>query len=373
MLGLLAAPALAQDPYGRNYTIRILEPSVAEAIVWEQCEGSEATCAVQNVSPSSITVVADAPTHAKISAALAEAQVGAPLPGPPVDRQALEACREPVAVSALEVVLDLQAELCGGPSDGLAPHVDHDRAAELVLLDVERDRVEVAESVELRQAVVDAVDVQPPSDGDVELAQDDPVVNRRAVVDPDSRDRGRLCPLAATLLGDSMLYAVMPSQPDAWALSVPAVGVLLSANRLVRLFTNSLAAYVFDQREHTGGVLPTDQRITIERFRDEMGDWRICILSPFGARVHAPWALALRAAASASVGYDVQTVWSDDGIVLTVADGDEPPGPELLVPEADDVEERVLEELARSPVFASQFRENAARALLLPRRRRVAG
>lgn len=72
--GLLAVPATAQDPYGRNYDVRILEPSVAEAIVWKQCEGSEAPCAVQNVSPSSITVVADAPTHAKISAALAEAQ-----------------------------------------------------------------------------------------------------------------------------------------------------------------------------------------------------------------------------------------------------------------------------------------------------------
>ncbi len=130
----------------------------------------------------------------------------------------------------------------------------------------------------------------------------------------------------------------------------------------------NLWTYLEEQSEATG-TLPTDRDITIERFRDELGDWRICILSPFGARVHAPWALALRAAASASVGYDVQTVWSDDGIVLTVADGDDPPGPELLVPEADDVEERVLEELARSPVFASQFRENAARSLLLPRRR----
>ncbi len=130
----------------------------------------------------------------------------------------------------------------------------------------------------------------------------------------------------------------------------------------------NLWQYLKEQSEATG-CLPTDRDIVIERFRDELGDWRICILTPFGARVHAPWALALRAAASASVGYDVQTVWSDDGIVLTVADGDEPPGTDLLLPDPAEVEERILEELARSPVFASQFRENAARALLLPRRR----
>jgi ATP-dependent Lhr-like helicase len=130
----------------------------------------------------------------------------------------------------------------------------------------------------------------------------------------------------------------------------------------------NLVTYLAEQRAATDR-LPTDRDIVIERFRDELGDWRVCILTPFGARVHAPWAMALRAAVSAQVGYDIQTVWSDDGIVLTVADGAEPPDARLLVPDADDVEQRVITELARSPLFASQFRENAARALLLPRRR----
>jgi ATP-dependent helicase Lhr and Lhr-like helicase len=130
----------------------------------------------------------------------------------------------------------------------------------------------------------------------------------------------------------------------------------------------NLVAYLAEQREATG-ALPTDRDIVVERFRDELGDWRVCILTPFGARVHAPWALAIRALVSERVGYDVQVVWSDDGIVLTVADGDEPPEVELLVPDPDEVEERLVAELARSPLFASQFRENAARALLLPRRR----
>ena len=131
---------------------------------------------------------------------------------------------------------------------------------------------------------------------------------------------------------------------------------------------NNLVQYLADQRTATG-VLPTDRDIVIERFRDELGDWRICVLTPFGARVHAPWALALRSLISERVGYDVQAVWSDDGIVLTLADGDDPPDTASLVPDPEEVEERIITELARSPLFASQFRENAARALLLPRRR----
>jgi ATP-dependent Lhr-like helicase len=130
----------------------------------------------------------------------------------------------------------------------------------------------------------------------------------------------------------------------------------------------NLLRYLEEQREATGAV-PTDRDIVIERFRDELGDWRVCILTPFGARVHAPWALAVRAAVSARMGFEVQSVWSDDGIVLTLADGDEPPDLGLLLPAAEEIEERVVAELARSPLFASQFRENAARALLLPRRR----
>jgi ATP-dependent helicase Lhr and Lhr-like helicase len=130
----------------------------------------------------------------------------------------------------------------------------------------------------------------------------------------------------------------------------------------------NLLDYLAEQRAATGR-LPTDRDVVVERFRDELGDWRVCVLTPFGARVHAPWALALRAAVSERVGYDVQVVWSDDGIVLTIADGDEPPGAELLVPDPAELEERLLHELPRSPVFAAQFRENAARALLLPRRR----
>jgi len=131
---------------------------------------------------------------------------------------------------------------------------------------------------------------------------------------------------------------------------------------------DNVLAYLDEQREATGTV-PTDRSITIERFRDEVGDWRVCILTPFGARVHAPWALALEARLSARAGHEVQSMWSDDGIALRFADADELPGDELFVPDPDEVEDLVVEQLGHSPLFSGSFRENAARALLLPRRR----
>jgi len=130
----------------------------------------------------------------------------------------------------------------------------------------------------------------------------------------------------------------------------------------------NLVDYVAAQHEATG-TLPTDRSITVERFRDELGDWRICILSPFGARLHAPWAHAIEARLSGVAGFEVQALWSDDGIVLRTADAEEPPALEALLPDPEEVEELVIRQLASSALFAGQFRENAARALLLPRRR----
>jgi ATP-dependent Lhr-like helicase len=130
----------------------------------------------------------------------------------------------------------------------------------------------------------------------------------------------------------------------------------------------NLADYLIEQHEATG-CLPTDRAITIERFRDELGDWRVCILSSFGARLHAPWALALEAQLSSEKGYEVQALWSDDGIVLRFADADEVPGTDTFLPDPEDIEDRVVEQLERSALFAGQFRENASRALLLPRMR----
>ena len=130
----------------------------------------------------------------------------------------------------------------------------------------------------------------------------------------------------------------------------------------------NLRQYVADEVEATGGVLATDRQIVIERFRDELGDWQLCILSPYGSRVHAPWALAIEASLHEKLGYEVQTVWGDDGIVLRLPDADELPPHEMLLLDPDEVEDRVVEAVAGSAMFAGRFRENAARALLLPRR-----
>jgi ATP-dependent helicase Lhr and Lhr-like helicase len=132
----------------------------------------------------------------------------------------------------------------------------------------------------------------------------------------------------------------------------------------------NLVDYLAEQAEATG-VLPSDRRIVIERFRDEIGDWRVCVLSPFGARVHAPWALAIRARARERLGMDVQTMHADDGIVVRLPDveGEHTVAlAEIALLDADEVEDLVVGELADSPLFASRFRECAARALLLPRR-----
>ena len=130
----------------------------------------------------------------------------------------------------------------------------------------------------------------------------------------------------------------------------------------------NLVAYLTDQREVTG-VLPTDRTLVVERFRDEIGDWRVCLLSPYGGRVHAPWALAIEARARERLGLEVHTIWSDDGIVVRLPEADEAPPLDLIVVPPDDVEDLIVGQLADSALFASRFRECAARALLLPRRR----
>jgi ATP-dependent Lhr-like helicase len=147
-----------------------------------------------------------------------------------------------------------------------------------------------------------------------------------------------------------------------------AHGWLTDALRLDRFAADNLIAYLGEQRAAAGGV-PTDRAITIERFRDELGDVRVCILSPFGSRVHAPWSLVIAKQLEAELGYPIHPLYTDDGIALRFADGDVLPTDDQLIPDPDEVEHVLVDELARSSVFASHFRENAARALLLPRRR----
>lgn len=130
----------------------------------------------------------------------------------------------------------------------------------------------------------------------------------------------------------------------------------------------NLVAYIDEERE-TVGVVPTDQTIVVERFQDEIGDWRIVLLSPFGARIHAPWAMALRHRFRSRTGTDVDVIWSDDGIAFRFPDSDDPPNGEDLILDPDEVEGLLVDHLVDTALFSARFRESAGRALLLPRRR----
>ena len=132
--------------------------------------------------------------------------------------------------------------------------------------------------------------------------------------------------------------------------------------------TANLLAYLNEQRDATGH-LPDDRTVLVERFRDELGDWRLVVHSPFGAPVNAPWALAISARLRERHGLEVQSMHSDDGIVLRLPDTDaDPPGADVALFDAAEIESLVTAELGGSAVFASRFRECAARSLLLPRR-----
>lgn len=136
--------------------------------------------------------------------------------------------------------------------------------------------------------------------------------------------------------------------------------------------TENLRRLLDDQREATGTV-PTDTTFIVERFRDELGDWRVILHSPYGLRVHGPLALAVARRLRERYGIDEKPTASDDGIIVRLPDtwsdaGTPAPGAELFVFDADEIEPIVTAEVGGSALFASRFRECAARALLLPRR-----
>jgi ATP-dependent Lhr-like helicase len=142
----------------------------------------------------------------------------------------------------------------------------------------------------------------------------------------------------------------------------------LRAAELDELAARNLVRYLADQRQATGHV-PDDRTLVVERFRDELGDWRVVLHSPYGDRVHAPWALAISARLRERYGgMDVQALHTDDGIIIRVPDSDEPPAAGIALVDPDEVADIITAEVGGSALFASRFRECAARALLLPRR-----
>jgi len=128
----------------------------------------------------------------------------------------------------------------------------------------------------------------------------------------------------------------------------------------------NLIAYLQEQQDATR-VVPSDTTIVIERFRDEIGDWRLCVLSPYGGRVHSAWAMAIAAKLRDEHGLEADAIHSDDGIAIHLPDADEPPSSDLVMIEPDELEDLVVRELGNSALFGARFRENAARSLLIPR------
>jgi len=131
---------------------------------------------------------------------------------------------------------------------------------------------------------------------------------------------------------------------------------------------DNLLRFLADQRAAAGAV-PDDRTVVVERCQDELGDWRVCVLSPFGAQVLVPWCLAASARAADRLGKAPESIWTNDGFALRLPDAGRPPDVSFLFPGPEEVEALVTAQLAATPLFAGRFREAAGRALLLPRRR----
>jgi ATP-dependent Lhr-like helicase len=147
-----------------------------------------------------------------------------------------------------------------------------------------------------------------------------------------------------------------------------AISRLVREHDLAPMAAENLLRFLADQEIATEAV-PDDQTILVEKCRDELGDWRVCVLTPFGSRIHAPWAMAVSARLRASGGTEVETMWGDDGFVLRFPDTDVPPDLDFLLLDPVEASDLVLRQLGSTAMFAAKFRESAARALLLPRRR----
>ena len=190
----------------------------------------------------------------------------------------------------------------------------------------------------------------------------------RVIVTPAPGEPGRMPfwhgdgPGRPAELGQAMgafVRRVRDQRDDAWLVDEVGLDGRAAAN---------LRSFIDEQAEATG-VVPDDRTIVVERFRDEIGDWRVCVLSPFGAQIHAPWAMALQARLGERWGSEPEMIWSDDGIVLRLPESiDEVPLDDLLLDPAD-IDQLVIAHLPNTAMFAARFRECAARALLLPRRR----
>ncbi|MCW2972512.1 MAG: ATP-dependent helicase, partial [Thermoleophilia bacterium] len=174
-----------------------------------------------------------------------------------------------------------------------------------------------------------------------------------------------------------LIRVVADASPAASSVEEPSLATLVDDEEDAELLATLATEYLCDPRAArnlvgfvreqiaVAGAAPDDRTIVVERFRDELGDWRVCILSPFGKPVHAPWAMAIEEQLS-DLGIEATALWSDNGISLRLPDIEELPELEKLLPDPDEVEDLVVRQLGQSALFASRFREIATRSLILP-------
>jgi ATP-dependent Lhr-like helicase len=199
----------------------------------------------------------------------------------------------------------------------------------------------------------------------------DEISNDRVLVSPAPGQPGKMPFWHGDLVGRPIEFG---RRIGALIGALRALPVNAAISRLVREHdlspqaAENLLVFLSDQANVTA-VVPDDRTIVIERIRDEMGDWRVCILTPFGSRVHAPWAMAAAAQVYAAGGPHVESMWTDDGFVLRFPDTEAPPETAALLPDPEAVTGLVVGQLGSTALFAAKFREASARALLLPRRR----
>jgi ATP-dependent helicase Lhr and Lhr-like helicase len=197
------------------------------------------------------------------------------------------------------------------------------------------------------------------------------ITHDRVIVSPAPGEPGKMPFWKADAPGRPLEFGLRIGQLTRELRGMPATAGIARLTRhhdLDRPAAENLLRYLADQAAATGSV-PDDRTIVVERCRDELGAWRVCVLSPLGSRVHAPWAMAVAAHMHATIGIVVETMWTDDGFVVRMPETDDPPDMALLVPSSAKAEHLVVSQLGSTAYFAARFREAAGRALLLPRRR----
>ncbi len=206
----------------------------------------------------------------------------------------------------------------------------------------------------------------------------DQITHDRVVVTPAPGEPGKMPFWHGDTAGRPAEFGRRIGRMNRELLALPrpvAISMLREEHSLDSNAAENLMRYLEEQAAATGRV-PSDQDIVIEYCRDELGDWRVCVLTPFGSRVHAPWCMAAAAKLRADRGVEAESMWTDDGFVIRLPDtesdspGDRAPvDSEVLLPSPEEMKDLVLRQLGSTSLFASKFREAAARGLLLPRRR----